>query len=192
MPSPYTRELLEFSKDQIELKNMEIRDDLQRRVTSLASALLLPEDDIVEALPSGNRILLLAGEFPGATLRKPDGLLEGVPGTKFTSALNIYSDYRIVGVDFTSKTILPLVNVAATSNPVVFHNCKFSKTAGVGGDYVTILAGAKVIFSCCLFDGVQTSGTVVNNAGAAPDVGMIGTSNTTGVAHSNVTIVYEI
>ena len=151
----------------------------------------MPEDDIVEALPSGNRILLLAGSFPGATLKAPDGLLEGVPGTSFTSALNVYSNYRITGIDFSSKTILPLVNIAATSNPVIFHNCKFSKTAGVGGDYITILAGAKVIFSCCIFDGVQTSGNVVNNAGAAPDVGIIGTSNTTGIAHVNTTIIFE-
>ena len=196
MPNTYVRELL-LGEDQLanqaaDAKNMETRDQSARVLTGLATVMLTPQDDILSDMTSGNRILLLAGDFPGTTIKTPDTLLQGQPGTKMTSALNLYNSARIIGIDFTGQTSTALANLTAAAFPVIFQNCTFTKRQGVGGDYVVLANGAKAVFIGCFFYGAQTSGAVVNNAGAGANCGIVGCANLTGVAHVNVTNVFEV
>lgn len=195
MSNPYIRELL-LGQDQLanqaaDAKNMETRDQSARVLSSLATTILTPQDDITTQQTTGNRILLLAGDFPGTTIKTPDTLLQGQPGTRMTGALNLYNGARIIGIDFTGETASPLVNLTATANPVIFQNCTFTKRQGIGGDYIVMAAGAKAVFIGCTFYGAQTSGNVINNAGIATDCGVLG-ANLTGVGHVNATTIFEV
>lgn len=195
MPNPYVRELL-LGQDQLanqaaDAKNMETRDASARVVAGIATTVLTPQDDITTSLTTGNRILLLAGEFQGTTIKTPDTLLQGQPGASMIGPLNLYNSARVVGLDF-SSTGATLVNLTATANPVVFQNCTFNKRQGTGGSFIEMAAGAKAVFLGCVFYGAQTVGAVINNAGIAADCGVLGGANLTGIAHVNTTIVFEV
>lgn len=194
MPNPYVRELLLGSDQQAnqaaDAKNMETRDQSARVLSGIATAMLSPQDDVTSA--SGNRILLLAGQYPGCNLNIPDLWLSGCPGAQMTGALNLGSSGRITGIDFITQNTGPLVQITATCNPIIFYNCTFTKSQGIGGDYVTIQAGAKVVFIGCIFYGTQTAGWCVNNLGIMADCQIVGGANLTGSLHQNSTVTGQI
>lgn len=195
-PNPYIREIL-LGQDQLanqaaDAKNMELRDQSALVISGLAQSIVTAQDDVTEPLTSDNKLMLLAGTFSGITLRKPNTTLQGQPGTTVIGPMNLYAGSTFTNIDFVGKTNLACVYLTATATPVIFQGCTFTKTQGIGGDYIVMQAGAKAIFIGCKFFGAQTTDFVVNNAGAATDAGIVGCYNGTGVSHNSATIIFEV
>lgn len=189
-PGQYVRELLSFSKDPIDLKNQEIRDEIQQKVAALATSILSPQDKLQEQAQPGNRILLLAGQYGQATWQQDDTVVQGQPGCQASQLWSLTGTaIRVVGVDFTGLRLDPLVSSASTL--VYFDRCTFTKTPGVAGTYVDIPTGGRAIFTNCTFNGAQPSGNPISNAGGAGNVAIIGGANLTGQPHLNVTVIWE-
>lgn len=195
-PNPYIREIL-LGQDQLanqaaDAKNMELRDQTALVISNLAQGIVTAQDDVAEPLTSDNRLMLLAGTFTGITLRKPNTTLLGQPGAIIVGPMNLYAGSTFTNIDFIGKSNLAIAYLTESATPVVFQGCTFTKTQGIGGDYIVMSAGAKAVFIGCKFFGNQTTDFVVNNAGLASDVGIVGCYNGTGRTYQNATIVFEV
>ena len=74
---------------------------------------------------------------------------------------------------------------------VFFVGCHFQKPKGASGTFVDVKAGAKAHFIGCWFGPSGVTGTVINNAAAAGDVGVIGCHNATGIGFAGITNVFS-
>lgn len=178
------------------------REETRRGLNALR--LILPTDVQEEQFALDNRRILTPGEFGSLPMAKPGTWVRGFPGTLSTGILDIpVASTRgiIEGVHFYSATANWLARVSASSN-MVFMGCVFEKgpnapMSAVPADelcYVNVLNGGKAVFVGCTFQGTPAAGIVVLNAAAAPagNAQIVGCSNRTGQAHSNVTVVGEI
>lgn len=195
------RELQTVQSTPLDTHNQAKRDDDQRIQASLGQQILTPQDPLTEVRTTDNAWLLGSGDHGGLAIKAPNGSLIGVPGAvvKDTLATISAEGTLISGVTFQATTAQAasaarLVDVL--SGTVVFTNCRFEKTLGgtTDGDFVRIADGAKAVFIGCFFGPVQTTGALcVNHLGTtATDVGLIGTSNKTGLADANVTVVFQV
>jgi len=195
------RELQVVSATPLDVHNQRKRDDDQRVQASLGQQVLTPQDPVQETLTRGNAWLLGAGDHGGFNLKAPYGFLQGVPGSiiKDSNVTLEAEGLTIEGVIFLASAQQSAnagALVSVTSGTVVFTHCLFLKpqSGTQSGDFVIIADGAKAIFIGCQFGPTQANGQyAVNHLGAvATDVGIIGCSNKTGLAHNNVTTVFEV
>jgi hypothetical protein len=182
-----------------DLRDRSIRRDVTRTVDRLAPMIIEAGLPLSEVFQQDNAFLLLAGTHIGALLNKPGTRIHGQPGCfvqrLWAFAAPATTTVHVSGIHFMAVTgadnLNPLVTINATAK-VVFHNCTFERlAASSAGNYVTIAAGGKGIFQGCTFLGVQTGGSVVNNAGAAAAAAIIGCYNLTTRVHVNCTTIFE-
>jgi len=160
-------------------------------VGSLATTAVAAGQPVQERLKSGNALMLLAGSHLGFSLNKDGTRVQGQPGAGVGKLVTITGDAELEGIDFNRADVATaLVEVKGTAT-VIFTNCRFIRSTADQADWVTVSAGCKAHFIGCFFLGVAAGGNVVNNAGAAANVGIIGCSNKTGRSHLNVTSIFE-
>ncbi len=153
-------------------------------VIAAGQPLLLPKS-------ADNDVLLLAGDHGGGKLSTPGLVLQGQPGSRVTGLVRFTADTSIRGVLFDSPGHLAALCTLDKNCTVVFAGCRFRKTRLDVGNYVTMTAGCKAHFVGCFFEGTPAAGNVVNNAGLAANLFIIGCSNKTGRLHANVTTIAE-
>jgi hypothetical protein len=161
-------------------------------VSLLGDRVVYPGEQLLESKVAGNSLFLLAGPHAGATLTKPNTRIVGAPGARILRLVTAQADCCFEGVIFArgDDNAARLVDLAAAAT-VLFHNCRFEKSASDAGEFVRLAAGARAHFIGCVFGPAMAAGNVVNNAGVAGNVSIVGCSNKTGQAHVNVTILSE-
>ena len=123
-----------------------------------------------------NNNMFLSAEDHVFGLEKDGTRIDGIPGTTNSiDPLNLsVSVTTIYGVEF-----IGAINISANAS-VTFNNCRFNKG-------IAIEAGGKAHFNSCYY---KNTG-VINNAGIAANVYVIGCINKTGLVHTNATIIAE-
>lgn len=188
---PLQPELLIRGQTKVGRLNWDSRATVADLVEALGTDLAPPDAPVVEVQTRDNQVAVLAGDHGALVLTAADTHLACSPGTVFSRPSTIRASCRVAGAWFRGSDAQTVLAIADTGATVIFEGCRFTKPAGVGGNYVTLVAGARAHFVGCLFDGAQTAGNVVNNAGAAGDAFSIGCSNKTGRLHVNVTTIAE-
>jgi len=152
---------------------------------------------------ANNVVLEAPVTHPGGRVTRVGTRILGLGEVRMTGPLEIMPtsvQTYVSGVHFYSDREPWLVQIPAAGH-VVFLGCVFEKgpTAPMslvpanGQCYVNVLAGGAASFVACVFQGVPAvGGLIVNNQGAAINVGIVGCSNRTGQAHGAVTMVFEI
>ena len=162
-------------------------------VYKLASQIVAPDEEIPKSIAgTGRNIGLLAGEHGGAFFDTNDSV-DGFSGAAFTSQVTAKGSATFTGIRFVSDgTASPLVQLTATAK-CIFNNCTFErKPTDTALSWVQMDTGSKSVFNGCRFIGAPAAGSVVNNAGAAGNAGIVGCINSTGRAHVNVTSIFEV
>lgn len=154
--------------------------------------------DPAELLPDGDtgsarRMLLLAGDHGGALLPAGgDDYLLGAPGATFSRRVVVNGVAVFDGLLFDGDGRSPCVSMSSAAR-AIFMNCEFRQPRESTSNYVEMASGAKASFNGCRFTGSPASGTVVTNAGAALNAGIVGCVNLTGRPHNaNVTTIFEV
>lgn len=189
--SATTPELIVQGDGRVEQQQQQARGAAGIGVSLLGDRVVYPGEQLLEPRVTGNSLFLLAGPHAGATLTKPNTRIVGAPGARILRLVTAQADCSFEGVTFArgDNNEARLVDIAAAAT-VLFHNCRFEKTASDAGEFVRLAAGARAHFVGCVFGPAMAAGNVVNNAGVAANVSIIG-SNKTGQAHVNVTILAE-
>jgi hypothetical protein len=196
------RELSTFFEDGVDAENRRIRESVARVVSSLGETVLLSGDVQSEAKLSGNRSFVGSGNHPGMRLGRDMTVIVGAPGAQVNRQVVVESEsggavnITFSGVHFTSADETNnqevLVDITTTRATVIFERCVFEKVANHATNAVNIASGSKAHFIGCTFvPTMTTTGSVVDNAGAAANVYIIGCSNMTGRTHNNVTTIAE-
>lgn len=196
--SSYQLELRRRQADATARRNTSERDAVSRTVGALGGVVASPENPVTEPKERDNALTLLAGTHGGAELKKPNTQLSAAPGTLVdrqwlidtTDQVTTLTGIHFRCLDAKADNAAALVTIAAGST-VVFTGCIFELDGVTMAAMVTVESTAKASFIGCSFIGVQTAGNPVVNAGFVTDVYVIGCSNKTGQAHSNVTIIAE-
>jgi hypothetical protein len=193
--SSYRREARQRTIDANARLNQVERDGVAASVAAMGLTVVQPGTAIEEVRIVDNGLYLAAGLHSGATLTKDGTEIQAAPGARVEKQWKISTTgvIRITGVRFTSVDQQALITISATST-VVFTNCVFNKAEpSATTSFVSIEAGGKVSFVGCWFSPSKaTAGFVVDNAGAAPNVYLVGGVNTTGQPHNNVVVLSEI
>lgn len=172
--------------------NLDARAEVASVVGVLGQSVADGRSPVLEPLVRDNSILALAADHGQVVLAKVGTRVSGSPGATVAKATLRGTDVSTFdGVRFLNAAAAALVVMENAAGTAVFTNCRFSKAAGVGGNYVEIVAGARAHFIGCVFDGVQPAGNTVNNAGLAANVFVVGCSRKTTTAHLNVTVIAE-
>lgn len=160
----------------------------------LLNGSVLPEERL-----EGNSFNLVQGAYGAFDHATDHNSIRGlVSGATFSKRCKVSGHATISGVTFTDEGSDPeaeLVHVSiptGTEKGVLFINCVFVRSPTSPAEHVLIDSGGKVIFIGCAFRGrSQSSGNVINNAGAAANVQAIGCFNFTAEANlgANVTNV---
>lgn len=177
------RELLPRQAGRLEDWNQQSRDFVARIVAGLSRSIVPAPGPGAETQEQDNGLLLLAGEHGGLRLDKSDSRVAGVPGTTIARRVLVRAHAEFDGIQFASQSgsdnvALSLVDVSATST-AVFRGCRFTRQTGDSAAWVTVANGGKVHFLGCVFDGQPGNSNVIDNAGAAGNVG-VWASNRTG------------
>jgi len=189
MPAP---EQVRIGGSKVDQVNMQARGQQVDVLAVLASTLADGKDPMLESDVANNAILALAADQGQFDAAKSGTRVSGTPGSVIRHLTVRTADFASFdGVRFLGSDSTTLVDITAATSTAVFTNCRFSKPAGVGGVYVALVAGARAHFVGCIFDGAQTLGNTINNAGAAANVFVIGCSRKTGTANVNVTVISE-
>ena len=172
--------------------NLDTRADVATVVRALGQAVADGRSPVIEPLVRDNSILAMAADHGQAVLSKVGTRVSGSPGSTFSKVTLRTTDVSTFdGVRFSNAAADALVVMENAAGSAIFTNCRFSKAAGVGGNYVDIVAGARAHFVGCVFDGVQPAGNTVNNAGVAADVFITSCVRKTTRVHLNVTVIAE-
>lgn len=136
---------------------------------------VVPNNVIIENKKNKNSYELSNGEYSGGQFATEKGTVQGQGSTIFTKthAVSSTGQYSFFGCVFSNS-----VNV---SGKVVYNNCRFEEA-------VTIDAGAKAIFTGCIF----TDNGQITNAAALADCVATGCMRIGTPAHVNVTVLGEV
>lgn len=149
----------------------EVREEVSRVVSILN---LTTSDDVVRA--TDTKRFLSSEKYALGAFTGDDVRLDSAGGATITIKTSFSNgNYVISNMDFTKG-----VSLTATAL-VIFNGCRFQNE-------VTMVSGAKASFNGCIF---EDSG-YVNNAGAAPNAGIVGCIKTSTTAHTNVTNVFSV
>lgn len=168
------------------------RDNFHRIVNGLGLAVLRPGDAVEETLNRDNSFFLTSGDHLGFTSEKAGTKVVAAAGVRITRLVTIEQDAHIEGVEFFSpggeNNETQLVYLTASAN-VTFVNCRFRRLSSQSALCVFAESGATARFVGCDFLGSNATGTVFSHAGAAGNIGVLG-SNTTGAGLGTVTSVF--
>jgi hypothetical protein len=172
LPLPYS---IPGIQSLVEARESDRDGDLTRVVNAIGLA--LPGSSIEEIKNEENVFLLGAGMFGGATLTKPYTHVGGFPGTKVMRFVLLEEKAIIDGITFENapSSVGTLIKVRDTAT-VLFRNCIFDNSLTDGSKiWIDLESGARCIFVGCLWRGGDGSGgTLVNNAGVAASVHIVG------------------
>tara|TARA_R100001594_G_scaffold62636_4_gene97009 strand:- start:588 stop:1199 length:612 start_codon:yes stop_codon:yes gene_type:complete len=165
-------------------------DQVSEVVSSFST--LSPGSVLEEVQTSSNSYNLVTGKYGAFEHSAPHGSVRGVvSGAVFGKKCKVSAHAVITGVTFTddgSGSDAELVHVESADGlpvGVSFISCAFIRSSTSPAEHVLVDSGNKVIFIGCTFRGKsQSSGNVINNAGAAGNVQAIGCFNFT--AESNL------
>jgi len=158
------------------------RYTLREVVDKSSEDYVAPGREVLQFRRDRNSHTLLAGEHGGWDIDLPETLIRGVPGTVVSRHVRFDSTAVVEGVTFyspgTTDNNVQLITVGPNA-VVVFNSCRFYKTRTQGGSFIKVEAGGKVILNGVDFGPVMTSaGTLIDNAGAALDVLIVGANRT--------------
>lgn len=188
---PVPAELQVRGQSKVGRLNWNSRATVADLVQALGTDVAAPAAPVVEVQTRDNMVAVLASEHGALVLGAADTQVDCAPGTVFSRPSTIRASCRITGAWFKGTDAQTLVAVTDANTTVIFQGCRFTKPSGTTGNYVTLVAGARAHFIGCLFDGVQTVGNVVSNAGLPAAAFSIGCSNKTTRLHANVTTIAE-
>lgn len=169
------------------------RNEFHSTVNAIGQNVVKPGDSLDEDLLKDNGFYLLSGTHVGFEWDKPGGRITAAPGAKMNRLAVFGSEAHVEGLDFIGSegenNVDHLVQIKATGD-VTFVNCRFIKDESMPPTFVKIESGGKARFIGCFFGGtIATAGSVINNSGAAANVGVIA-SNKTGNALGTATAVF--
>lgn len=185
------RELPGAGDSLAQLHDRQARRESASIVDGLASVAVRSGNPVQEPRKANNAVLLLNGAHVGFKLEKDGTRVDGQPGSSVGKQSSFSASATVTGVQFVRANAQDALAVLSATADVTFINCQFVRSTEDAADWVQIAAGGKARFIGCSFIGIAAGGTVVNNAGAAGNVGIIGCSNKTGRPHANVTVVFE-
>lgn len=188
---PTLAELQVRGQSKVGRLNWDSRATVADLVAALGTDVAAPAAPVVEPQVRDNLVAVLAGDHGALSLANADTQVDCAPGAIFSRPSTLRASCRVTGAWFKGSDAQTLVAIADAGATAIFQGCRFSKPSGVTGSYVTMVAGSRAHFIGCLFDGAQTVGNVVNNAGVPADAFSIGCSNKTGRLHANVTTIAE-
>lgn len=176
LPLPYNPPAIGGTNHIIEDRAAALEADITRLLNDLN--ITTPQSELKEPKLEDNVHFLSSGSFGGATFSKAYTTVGGLPDTQITRKVTIESTRSIMdGLNFrnsdSSVGTLILIRAAAA---VLFRNCVFNMTHPDGAKvWIQMESGAKAIFSSCMWRGGDgTGGNLVNNAGAAGNVQIVG------------------
>ena len=173
----------------------EVQTELQNLKKLIGRFVFLRGDQLIERSNQDFGAVIAEGKRPGFALASNRSVTSGVPGTIIETQVTIDADAIVRNVTFVCDGNTPALVIGATAN-VVLQSCHISKEQGIqavaSDNYITVQNGGKLNIVGCMFHNAQTTGHVVNNAGAATNVDVTGCVNLTSVGHNNVTTVGEV
>jgi len=147
------------------------REDTAVKVGALGDVVVRPGDPLDEGRIVDNAMLLLAGDH-GKMRTLKSTRLDGSPGALASGPSEFSHDESVSGLSFKDTVAI------GASARVRFFNCTFHKV-------VTMTSGGEARFFGCAFVDIAA----INNAGAPLNAQALGCLRTSGVAHTNVTLV---
>ena len=173
LPLPYTPP---GQQSIVESRESDRNSDVTRLINDLN--ITPPGSEIKEQKNENNVYLLSSGSFGGATLTKAYGHVGGLPETVISRKLTIESTRLIIdGVSFeNSDSSTGTLILIRKYSVVLFRDCVFNMTHPDGAKiWIQMESGAKAVFNGCMWRGGDgTGGNLVNNAGAAANVQIVG------------------
>lgn len=164
------------------------RNSLRGAVKGLAEDFIPPLGPMKQPRVSRNAHLLLSGEHGGWDLDTQETLLRGAPGAIVRRHVRFDGTAMVEGVTFYSPGTTDNTEQLITVGPnavVIFTSCRFYKRPEQPGTFIKVEAGGKVVLSGVDFAPTMTAGgTIIDNAGVALDVMIVG-ANRTGLPLGN-------
>ena len=154
--------------------------------------LTTPSDLIDEAAEKGNSFNLSAGEFAtNLSTEKEFTLYSGMGGTRVTRRATFSKKCTVDGIEFDGSGQLGVLIELKESAVVLFRNCTFNlERPSSVNTWIVMRAGAKAVFTGCMWSGGNGAGLYINNVGVAADalvVASIATATAPGGAFINTT-----
>ena len=132
------------------------------------------------------------------TFSKPSTVVMGLPGsTYYESNVTVEDSTIINGAIILCADGEDGVTISAAGK-LVLINCIIKRAAGtqVASEcYIRVASGGLLVASGCIFEGAQTAGNIITNAGAGTKAMVSGCVNATGLggaSYVNVTTATEV
>jgi hypothetical protein len=172
-PLPYT---IPGKKDVAETRESELQADFSRLVNGLN--ITQAGSKIVETKTKDNTIMLSSGGFGGSRLQKEYTLIGGFADSRMERKVVVVATrLTLDGITFVNSpsSVGTLLSIGPDS-VVFFRNCIFNMSQPDGDKiWISMESGARAVFNGCMWRGGDgTGGNLVNNAGAAANVQIVG------------------
>lgn len=173
---------LQGQLDRTEAQRWDDRNVLRSVVKGGADDFVAPGGAIKQWRVKRNSHTLLAGEHGGWDIFSEETLIRGAPGSTVTRHVRFDGTALVEGVTFYAPGNSNNNDQLVTIGPeavVIFNSCRFYKEPNLPATFIAVEAGGKVILNGVDFaPTMATTGNVIDNAGVALDVMVIGANRT--------------
>jgi hypothetical protein len=182
---------LGVNKDKVDEQNDQAMDEVMSFINGLD--LVAPGDTVLDGPLDNPANSLMSGSHSIRQLNNAGASITGVGGgASIRTPLRLSRRHIIDGVEIKPDEefeLDPVVSIGSLS-VAVFRNCVFHRRRGNASQvWVDVASGGKAIFIGCMFlSSVDVlGGVIINNAGAAANVQVVGCYNGTGLTFAGVT-----
>jgi hypothetical protein len=173
----------------------DVQTELENLKKLVARFVFLRGDQFIERTTEDFGAVIGEGRRPGFSLASSRSVTSGVPGTVVDTQVTIDGTAILRNMTFICQGNQPAIVVRSTAH-CILDGCHVVKSdgtqSGATDQYIEVESGGQINIVSCMFHGSQSSGFVVNNAGAGANADVTGCVNLTGRAHNNVTVVGEV